>query len=137
LRRGELGTARELAEDVLAVSRMRGYRYIAGLAYRLIAECVAETSPLIALEHVDEALKILGSIGARNDLAKTLVTRAMLCQNSGDFAAARGMLQKAKAIFERLGTLDEPVRVNAALAALDRMELKPISADLSSVRSSL
>jgi hypothetical protein len=41
-----------------------------------------------------------------------------LCQNHHDFAAARELLEGAAAIFGRLGTLDEPIRVKSALAAL-------------------
>ena len=122
-RRGEFGTARELAEDVLATCRVRDYRYVAGLAHRLIADCVTATSPIVAQEHVDEALKIFDSIGARNDVAKTLVTRAVIYENSGELITARRMLEEAGALFEQLGTLDEPMRVKAALAALDRASM--------------
>ena len=61
------------------------------------------------------------SVGARNDLAKAMVTRAALRQRAGDVATARQLLHQANAIFRALGTLDEiPIRVEAALAALDR-----------------
>ena len=39
---------------------------------------------------------------------------------AGDIAAARRLLDQAGTIFEALGTLDEPARVEAARAALDR-----------------
>jgi tetratricopeptide (TPR) repeat protein len=119
LSRGELGTARALIDDVLTMSRAKGYRYVEGLAHRLLGECLAQESPAAAAEHVDAAQRIFASTGARNDFAKTLVTRAKLHQADRNFVEARALLEEAGAIFETLGTLDEPARVIAALAALD------------------
>jgi tetratricopeptide (TPR) repeat protein len=120
LLRGDLGTARALIDNVLTTSRVKGYRYVEGLAHRLLAECLAQESPAVAAEHVDAAQRIFASTDARNDLAKALVTRAGLCQRSGNIGEARGLLNEAAAIFGRLGTIDEPVRVKSALAALDK-----------------
>jgi tetratricopeptide (TPR) repeat protein len=120
LGRGEVAAARVLIDDVLTTSRAKGYRYVEGLAHRLLAECLAQESPTSAAEHVNAAERIFTSTDARNDLAKALVTRASLCQSAGDFAAARELLEEAAAIFGRLGTIDEPIRVKEALAALDR-----------------
>jgi len=72
------------------------------------------------LQHVNDAQRIFETIDARNDLAKTLVTHARLCQGLGNFAEARGFIEEAGGIFDTLGTLDEPGRVRAALTALDR-----------------
>ena len=69
------------------------------------------------MKHVTGAHRIFEAIGARNDLAKALVTRAKLSQK--DRVEARRLLSEAMAIFETLGTIDEPARVGAALAALD------------------
>ena len=118
-RAGELGTARALIDDVLTTSRAKGYRYVEGLAHRLLAECLAQASPAAAAEHVDNARRIFASTDARNDLAKALVTRACLFQDSGDLASARELLEEAAAIFKALGTLDEPIRVKEALGALE------------------
>jgi hypothetical protein len=59
-------------------------------------------------------------IGARNDLARAIMTRAALRQTAGDLATARELLEQADRIFHDLGTLDEPTRVEAARTALDR-----------------
>jgi class 3 adenylate cyclase/tetratricopeptide (TPR) repeat protein len=120
LSRGELGTARALIDDVLTTSRAKGYRYVEGLAHRLLAECLAQELPAAAAEHVDAARQIFAATDARNDLAKALVTRAGLYQSSGNFGAARELLEAAAAIFAKLGTLDEPIRVTSALAALEQ-----------------
>ncbi len=119
LSRGELRTARALIDGVLTTSREKGYRYVEGLAHRLLAECLAQESPKVAAEHVDAAQRIFVSTDAQNDLAKALVTRAGLCRNSGDLASARELLEEAAAIFKALGTLDEPIRVKEALGALE------------------
>jgi len=65
------------------------------------------------------AMGILERIGARNDLARAMITRAALRQTAGDVATARALLDRARAMFYELGTLDEPARVEAALTALD------------------
>jgi len=119
LRRGEVAAARALISEVLSRSRESGYRYLEGLADHLMAECLAN-APVEALQHVNDAQRIFETIDARNDLAKTLVTHARLCQGLGNFAEARGFLEEAGGIFDTLGTLDEPGRVRAALTALDR-----------------
>jgi hypothetical protein len=67
-------------------------------------------------------MDILERIGARNDLGRAIVTRAGLRHAAGDLATARDLLDRARAIFQELGTLDEPARVEAAYAALDRVE---------------
>ena len=55
-----------------------------------------------------------------NDLARAILTKATLRQVAGDVPAARRLLDQAHTIFNALGTLDEPARVEAARAALDR-----------------
>ena len=51
---------------------------------------------------------------------------ALLRQVAGDLATARELLVQAGAIFHELGTLDEPARVEAARAALDRGAAIPL-----------
>ena len=72
-----------------------------------------------AAQYVD-IIGLIKPLGARNDLAKAMVTRAALHQGAGDVSAARELLEHAYAIFQVLGTRDEPARVKAALTALDR-----------------
>jgi class 3 adenylate cyclase/tetratricopeptide (TPR) repeat protein len=116
--RGELGTARAMIDDVLTTSQAKGYRYVEGLAHRLLAECLAVESPVVAMQHVAKAQRIFEAVGARNDLAQTQVTRAKLSQ--GNPVEARRLLEDAATIFKALGTFGESARVSAALAALDR-----------------
>jgi hypothetical protein len=80
---------------------------------------------------VEKAMCTFEDIGARNDLARAMLTRAALHHKAGDLASARQLLGKAGAIFQALGTLDEPARVKSALAALDRGSQIPMLAEAS------
>ena len=119
LRGGDRASARPLIDEVLETSRATGYRYDEGVASRLMGECLATEAPAAAEDHVASAIRIFKEIGARNDLAKAMVTRATLRKTAGDIATAQALLEQAYAIFQALGTRDEPARVEAALAALN------------------
>ena len=120
LRRADRAAARPLLDKALTASRSMGYAQIEGLAWWLIGECLAAEAPAAAEPNVEAAMGILERIGARNDLARAMITRAALRQRAGDVATARALLDRAQAIFHELGTLDEPTRVEAGLADLDR-----------------
>src|SRR5260370_10297632 len=85
----------------------------------MMRELLAAEAPASAEDYDDTAMQILERVGARNDLANAMVTRAALRQGAGDVATARQLLEQAYAIFQTLGTRGEPARVKAALAALD------------------
>ena len=127
LRRDDRATARSLIDTVLEISRSTGYLHSEGVACWLTAECLAPEDAAAAEPYVENAMEILERIGARNDLARAMVTRAALRQAAGDLAKARELLEQAGGIFHELGTLDEPARVEAARAALDRGAAMPPS----------
>ena len=85
-----------------------------------MSDCLGRDDPGAAEEHVEQAIRIFEAIGARNDFAKALATRAGRIWRAGDIAAASRLLDQAYTIFQTLGTIDESARVEAALAALDR-----------------
>jgi class 3 adenylate cyclase/tetratricopeptide (TPR) repeat protein/ribosomal protein L40E len=120
LLRGDVAAARALIDEVLSTCRSKGFRYVQGLAERLMAECLAAEFPATAMQHIADAQRIFKTADARNDLAKSLMTHAKLCQSRGEIGTARGLLEEAGAIFDALETIDEPARVTAALAALER-----------------
>jgi len=120
LRRGDRSGARPLIERVLATCRATGYLHYEGRACWLMGEYLADDAPAAAEDHVETAMRIFETVGARNDLAKALVTRAALRQAAGDLTTARDFLDRAHAIFQELGTLHEPARIEAARAALKR-----------------
>jgi tetratricopeptide (TPR) repeat protein len=119
LRRGDRAAAISLIDGLLETSRTMGYLHFEGTARWLMGECLAPEAAAPAESYVETAMGILERIGARNDLARAMLTRAALRQAAGDLTTARELLDRANAIFEELGTLDEPARVAAARAALD------------------
>jgi hypothetical protein len=105
-----------LIERVLAISRATGYLHYEGRACWLMGEYLAADAPAAAEDHVETAMRIFERVGARNDLAKAMVTRAALRQCAGDLVTARQLLGEASAIFQTLGTHGEFGRIDAALA---------------------
>jgi tetratricopeptide (TPR) repeat protein len=118
LRRGDRAAARPLIEGALETSRTMGYLHFEGTACWLMGECLAPEDPTAAEPYIETAMEILGRIGARNDLARAMMTRAAVHQAGGDASAAGQLLHEAYLIFHGLGTLDEPARIEAALTAL-------------------
>ena len=118
LLQGERERARTILEAVLTTSRDLGYRHLEGIAHRLLGQALraAESGP--AARHLETAIRILEEVGARNEYAKALVAQAELRRAEGHSAEARRLLEEALAVFDALGTLDEPRRVRAGLAAL-------------------
>ena len=84
-----------------------------------MAECLAVAAPAAAAEFIDSAMRILEQVGARNDLAKAIISRAILRREAGDTATARELVTKACLIFQTIGTLDEPIRAAQILATLE------------------
>jgi hypothetical protein len=91
---------------------------VQGIAHRVLGESLAHEDPDAAETHLRRAHSIFEQIHARNDLAKTLVAQALVEVRRGAPGQARRLLDEAAGIFERLGTIDEPDRVRAALRSL-------------------
>ena len=106
LRRGEHERARPLVEIGLDVSRRLTYRHLEGVAERLLGECLSTDDPAAAAEHLERARQLFEVIDARNELAKTLFAHAALRAAAGSADEARGLLERAGAIFDALRTLD-------------------------------
>jgi tetratricopeptide (TPR) repeat protein len=128
IRRGDRAAARPLIEGLVNTCRDKGYLQLEGRACWLMGECLAAASPAAADDYIDIAMRIFEETGARNDLARAMLTRTALRQKVGDLAAARRLLEQAGVIFEALHTLDEAARVNSAFAALDRGSQIPMLA---------
>jgi len=128
LRLGDYANARSLIEELLNTCRIAGYFHYEGRACWLMGECLAAENLEAAENYVDTAIRMFEQVGARNDLAKAMATQAALRQRAGALETAEHLLRAAHTIFQRLGTLDEPIRVEAALAGLDRGECIPLLA---------
>jgi tetratricopeptide (TPR) repeat protein len=120
LRHNDTASASRLIQEILAASKAAGYLHLEGRACWLMAECSASEGSTVAEDYIERAMQILERVGARSDLAKAMITRAGLRQRAGDVAEARRLLERAAILFGELGTLDEPGRIAAALAILDR-----------------
>lgn len=118
LRQGKHVQARTIFEDVFATSHEAGYRHLIGVAERLLGESFTTENPALAAPHLEAASRILEEVGARNEVAKVLVAQANLCYAGGNPTGARQLFERALTLFETLGTLDEPLRVRAALLKL-------------------
>jgi len=128
VRAGALEAARVVAEEVLAASDEMGYRHLEAIAHRLLGECLLSSDPAAAARHLEVALDAFRRSGARNHQARTLVGLAALRRGQGQVPGALAALEESLAIFEEIGTLDEPARVRDALAGLDpdRVAVGPI-----------
>jgi class 3 adenylate cyclase/tetratricopeptide (TPR) repeat protein len=118
LRQGDLPRCRTLSEEVLATSRAIGYRHLEGIALRMLGESLGAADPTGARGYLESAQRILEDVHAQNDLARTLVARASLARTAAFPEEAGALLEQALAIFDTLGTLDEPVRARAMLDVL-------------------
>jgi class 3 adenylate cyclase/tetratricopeptide (TPR) repeat protein len=125
LRAGDGAGARPLVESLLETTRAEGYRHLEGVVLRLLGECCIGDDADRALAHLDAAMQIFEEVGARNEAAKTLIARGELRLAAGDMAGARTLLGHAGAMFEKLGTLDEPVRVRDLLSRAGRDRGRP------------
>jgi len=119
LNRGDHVLARQLIQDGLRTCRERGYFHLEALWHWVMGECLALEAPPAAANHLETAIGTFELIGAQNDFARAMVTRAALRQQAGDVEAARQLLRQADKIFRALSTVDEPARIEAALTALD------------------
>jgi len=107
-----------LVKVILTTSQEAGYRHLAGVAERFLGASLMAEDPIAATEHLEVALHILEEMGARNEVAKTLVAQAHFHQTTGDVSGVRCLLERALALFEIFGTLDKPHHVQAILTTL-------------------
>lgn len=126
LRRGEGARVRTLIQHILDTSKAKAYPLVEGRARSLMANCLASEDRANAEYYAKSAIQIFEHVGARNDLGKAMITQAALRQRAGDNETARELLKKAGVLFQELGTLDEPTRIVAGLAALDGGGLIPL-----------
>ena len=106
--------------DIAERCRMR---FNIATGHRLLGEvALSANRPVIAGEvasaHFERAITTLREIGAENELALAYAGYGRLDKRQGRITEARDHLTCALEIFERLGTLIEPDKVRAELAAL-------------------
>jgi hypothetical protein len=98
-------------------------KFYSGSMHRLLGEIVLAKNPdqsgePLAGAHFEESISLLSAAKAENELALAYAGCGRLHKHQGRVAEARDYLARALEIFERLGTLAEPGKVRAELAAL-------------------
>jgi tetratricopeptide (TPR) repeat protein len=115
---GEFEKSKQTLKGVLDLAERLNMKPWIGFAHRILGEIVIKTTPEKAAAHFDKSLSIYAMIGAENDLALAYAGYGRLHRHKGNIAEAREYFEKALGIFERLGTLIEPEKVQEILAKL-------------------
>jgi class 3 adenylate cyclase/tetratricopeptide (TPR) repeat protein len=123
LRAGEFDLAEQTLQKGLALAGPVGMKFYGACMRRLQGEVALAKNPLqvgepFAEPHFESAITVLRDIMAEGELAMAYVGYGRLHKHDGRIAEARDYFVRALEIFERLGTLVEPDRVRAELAAL-------------------
>jgi tetratricopeptide (TPR) repeat protein len=120
---GEYDKAAQTLEGCLKLAERCDMKFFKGSAHRLLGEMALTTNPSqleepVAASHFEKSLAVLREIQAENELALAYAAYGRLHKQQGDFTQARTYLAQALEIFERLGTLVEPEKVERELAGL-------------------
>jgi hypothetical protein len=91
-----------------------------------MGECLAAGAPAHAEGYAETAIRIFDRVGARNDLAKANGNASRIAAGRRRRRNCAPSARQASAIFQTLGTRDEPARVETALAARDRSSPIPL-----------
>jgi DNA-binding NtrC family response regulator/tetratricopeptide (TPR) repeat protein len=123
-RAGKYDMARHVLEELVEISDRHGMRYLLGSAHRLLGEVAVSSSDPAQINasraawHFEQSMPVLRDIKAENELALAFVGCGRLHKCLGRVNEARDYLGRALEILDRLGTLVEPDKVRAELAAL-------------------
>ncbi len=123
LRNGNTATGRAILDDTVQFAQRFGSRYAEARAQRLLGELAADENraqqePPLAAPAFERALALFRAMRAENEVALTQAAYGRVLKEQECFAEARRRLTEALHTFERLGTLVQPERVRAELAAL-------------------
>ncbi len=122
LRTGRLDQGRDCLERIVAIAERLEIRLFAAPGERLLGEVMLAEGRPEALQraqcHFERAIASLVRSKAENELALAWAGYGRLQARLGRADRAREYLSKALGTFERLGTLHQPARVRADLAAL-------------------
>ncbi len=115
----QLDEARATLEQAIEVSQPRGMLFMVAPAQRLLGEVLLAANRLDeSQERFEQAIELLERFKAENEVALARAGYGRLLAKQGRCSEGRASLGQALAAFERLGTIGEPERVRAELAAL-------------------
>ncbi|MGB7292191.1 MAG: adenylate/guanylate cyclase domain-containing protein [Thermodesulfobacteriota bacterium] len=117
----ERDKALERIKSTLEISKESGFRHLEGMAYRVLGEIYGGTDFNKAKNYIEDSIRILKEIGAKNELAKSYLSLGRLYKEKGEKDKAKKYATQALHIFEKLGTLHEPEKAREALAELTNL----------------
>ena len=123
LRAGQLDDAEQTVQKGLELAIRCRMKYFSGYLHRILGEVALERNPgqlaePLAAPHFEASMSVLRDIKSENELALAYTGYGRLHKHQGRTAEARNYFASALEIFERRGTLVEPDKVRAELAAL-------------------
>jgi tetratricopeptide (TPR) repeat protein len=111
---GEVDQAPTLCEEAIRLSEMASDRFNQAIAYRTLAEALARKRPSddeTTRRHIELAASIQREIGARPELARSLVVYAQVLLAAGQERPGRDALQEALNMFRTMGMAWDEARV--------------------------
>src|SRR5262249_32654622 len=123
LRLGELDDAEQTVQKGLDLALRCGMKYYVGYLQRILGEVALKRNPEqlaepLAGPHFQASISVLRDIKSENELALAYTGHGRVHKHQGRTAEARDYFARALEIFEQRGTLVEPDKVRAELAAL-------------------
>ena len=115
---GKYDKARNEIKDGLELAKNCGMKFYVGWAHRLLGEIALKTDPKPAEPNFEKAIEVFRKIKAENEIALTYSGYGRLYKQQGDIGKAKEYFTEALAIFERLGTLNEPEKVKKEISEL-------------------
>ena len=110
--------ALEVINNILGTIRDSGYKYWEGVHYRILGELCNRTEFKKAKKYIEDSIRILKIVGAKNELAKSYFSLGRLYREKGEKDKAKKYVTQALHIFEKLGTLHEPEKAREVLKDL-------------------
>ncbi|MDA2919695.1 tetratricopeptide repeat protein [Desulfobacterota bacterium AH_259_B03_O07] len=110
--------ALENIKSALEVSKQSGFRHLEGIAYRVLGEIYGGTDFNKGKKTIEESIRILKKVGAKNELAKSYLGLGKLFKEKGENNKAKKYVTQSLHIFEKLGTLHEPEKARKLLNEL-------------------
>jgi hypothetical protein len=120
LRAGDRLRSRATAETVLVTAGQLGYDHLQGVGRRLVGESMLPDDPSGAASVLEQAIEILGRVGALNELAKSFSLRSDAARLSGHPSQAEDFHRRSQGILAALG----------ATATVATASLEPTSAQI-------
>jgi tetratricopeptide (TPR) repeat protein len=110
--------ALEILNNILGTIRDSGYRYWEGVHHRILGELCDKTEFKNAKNYIEDSIRILKKVGAKNELAKSYLSLGRIYKEKGEKDKAKKYVTQALHVFEKLGTLHEPEKARQVLKDL-------------------